>query len=132
MNEQFKKNAANIVLCGVIAALSCPAAEVCEGVFRGVITFIGDLAVLSMFSLYFPQAAGLLSETRPERRRAIFCAADCVSLTLKITFTALCAISGDVLLHAAAPVVDCVFSRVLFFVCFRESNNIKSQDRPEV
>lgn len=117
MNEQLKKAAAYILLCGVIAVLSCPAAEVCVGILRGVITFIGDLAVLSMFSLYFPPAASELSESRPERikkRRAIFCAADCVSLALKITFAALCAISGGVIIHAAALIVDCVFSRVLF------------------
>lgn len=117
MNEQLKKSAAYIVLCGVIAALSCPAAEMCGGIFSDVITFVGDLAVLSMFSLYFPMAASRLCESRPEsikKRRAIFCAADCVSLALKITFAALCALSGGVILHAAALIVDCVFSRVLF------------------
>lgn len=120
MNEQIKKTAAYIVLCGVIAALSCPAAEVCSGFSRGVITFIGDLAVLSMFSLCFPLTAGFLSETRPESRRAVFCAADAVSLALKITFAALCALSGGVMLHAAALLVECVFSRILFFVRFRD------------
>lgn len=118
MNELFKKNASYILLCGVVAVLSCPAAEVCEGIFRDIITFIGDLAVLSMFSLYFPAAASRLSESRPEsikKRRAIFCAADCVSLALKIAFSALCAISGGVMIHSAALLVECVFFRILSF-----------------
>lgn len=112
MNERFKKTAAYIVLCGVIAALACLAAELQGGIFRLVVTFFGDIAVLSMFSLYFPLAARSLSERLPEKRRAIFCATDCVSLSLKIAFAALCAISGGVLLHAAALTVDCVVSRI--------------------
>lgn len=121
MNERFKKTAVYIVLCGAIAILSCFAAEVCEGIFRNVITFIGDLAVLSMFSLYFPTAAGSLSENRPESRCAIFCAADCVSLAAKIAFAALCAISGGVMIHAAALIVDSVFSRIYFLRYFEEN-----------
>lgn len=119
MNERFKKTAVYIVLCGAIAVLSCFAAQA-QPLGRGVIIFIGELAVMAMFSLYFPLAASSLSEARPDSRRALFCAADCVSLSLKIAFAALCAISGGVMLHAAALIVDCVFSRILFFGCFRE------------
>ena len=117
MNERFKKTSVYIILCAVIAVLSCPAAAVLG---NGCV-FIGDLAVLSMFSLYFPLAALELSETRPLYRAKIFCAADCLSLVIKTAFCALCAISGGVMIHAAALIVDCVFSRIYALTYFKES-----------
>lgn len=121
MNERLKKISVYIVLCAVIAVLSCPAAEAFSGMIRGGITFIGDLAVLSMFSLYFPLAASLLSETRRGSRAAIFCAADCVSLVIKTAFCALCAISGGMMTHAAALMIDCIFSRIYLLSSFKEN-----------
>lgn len=108
MNEQFKKTAAIVALCGVIAFLSCLASDACGGILRAVITFIGDLAVLSLFSAM----TRTLSRMFTKNRRAALCALDCVSLALKIAFSSLCALSGGVLLHAAALMVDCVFSRI--------------------
>lgn len=121
MNERFKKTAVYIVLCGAIAVLSCFAAEAQPHAVRAVITFIGDLAVMSMFSLYFPLAASSLAGARPESRRAVFCAADCVSLAAKIAFAALCAISGGVMIHAAALIIDSVFSRIIVLKYYGEN-----------
>lgn len=112
---EIKKTAAHIAICGVIAALSCLTAETQGGVFRLVITFIGDLAVLSMFSVL----ARTLSR-RFATDHAVNCAVDCVSLSLKIAFSSLCALSGGVMLHAAALIVDCVISRI--FGEFNEAN----------
>lgn len=126
MNERFKKTAVYIVLCSAIAVLSCFAAESQPKVVRVVITFIGDAAALSMFSLYFPLAANSLAacsrdKSRPESRRALFCAADCISLAAKIAFAALCAISGGVMIHAAALIIDSIFSRICVLKFFGES-----------
>lgn len=111
---ELKKTAAHIAICGVIAGLSCLGAEALGGAFRIIITFIGDLAVLSLFSVM----ALTLSRTFTTKRVAhcaLDCALDCVCLSLKIAFSSLCALSGGVLLHAAALIVDCVLSRVLTF-----------------
>lgn len=121
MNERFKKTAVYIVLCGATAVLSCFAAEALPSAARAVITFFGDVSAMLMFSLYFPLAADLLSKARPESRRAVFCAADCASLSLKAAFVGLCAISGGVMIHAAALIVDSVFSRINGLRYFCES-----------
>ena len=118
---EIKKTAAHIAVCGVIAAFSCLAAETQGGVFRLVITFIGDLAVLSMFSVL----ARTLSRIFTKNLTAS-CASDCVFLSLKIAFSSLCALSGGVMLHAAALIVDCVFARILFFWRSRESASTHS------
>lgn len=118
---EIKKAAAHIAVGGVIAALSCLAADHQSGIFRLVITFIGDLAVLSMFSV--------LTRTLSRRfttNHAAICAVDCISLSLKIAFSSLCALSGGVMLHAAALIVDCVLSRVLLFGRFRECASAQS------
>lgn len=94
-----------IALCATIALLTCFTAGL------PVTEFIGSLAVLAMFTLYFTMAAGTFAEQHPEKRAVIFCAADSVSLALKIAFTALCAINGGVMIHAAALTVDMIFSR---------------------
>lgn len=107
---EIKKTAAHIAVGGVIAALSCLAAEFQGGIFRLVITFIGDLSVLSMFTAVFAAARGFLSP------RVL----GCVEISVKIVFSALCALSGGVMLHAAALIVDCVISRI--FGEFNEAN----------
>lgn len=107
---EIKKTAAHIAVCGVIAALSCLAAEFQGGIFRAVIVFIGDLAVLSMLTAAFSLARDSLKPRVWE----------CVVISLKIAFSALCALSGGVILHAAALIVDCVISRI--FGEFNEAN----------
>ncbi len=99
---EMKKTAAHIAVCGVIAALSCLAAELQGGIFRAVIKFIGDLSVLSMFTAAFAAARNFFRS----------CALDCVEISLKIAFSALCALNGGVMLHAAALIVDCILSRI--------------------
>lgn len=108
---EIKKTAAHVAVGGVIAALSCLASEFHGGIFRSVITFIGDLAVLSMFTAVFAAARDFFNP------RVL----DCVEISLKIAFSALCALSGDVLLHAAALLVECVFSKVWSFKEARDS-----------
>lgn len=99
---EIKKTAAHIAVCGVIAGLSCFASAGTDGIFRVIIVFIGDLSVLSMFTAAFAAARDFF---RP-------CASDCVEISLKIAFSALCALNGGVMLHAAALIVDCVLSRI--------------------
>lgn len=104
---ELNKTAAHVLICGVIAGLSCLAAEAAGGVFRIIITFIGDLAVLSLFSV-MERTLSLKFTDNHEAN----CALDCVCLSLKIAFSSLCALSGGVLLHAAALIADCVVSRI--------------------
>ena len=106
-----KDTAANIIICALIALLSC-LAETPFGAVNAVIAFAGELAVLMMFTLYFAMTAEAFSKAYPERRARIFCIADCAALVLKITFAALCTLAGDVLIHAAALIADAVISRV--------------------
>lgn len=114
-NEKCRRTTAFIAMCAVIALLTCFASETPAAV-TAAITFAGDIAVLAMFSLYFAMTAGAFAGEYPERRAAIFCAADCAALVLKIAFAAFCAFgaeSGGVFIHAAALIADSIFSRVL-------------------
>lgn len=111
-NDKCKSTAAYIILCALIALLSCFAAETPFVAVRTAVTFAGDLAVLTMFTLYFVMTASALSEADRERRSKIFCTADCCALVLKIVFTALCSLSGDLTAHITALIADTVFSRV--------------------
>lgn len=110
--DKCKNTAANIVICALTALLSC---FVSETPFREVnlaVTFAGEVAVLAMFTLYFAMTADAYSSAYPEKRTQIFCIADCAALILKIVFAALCMMSGDLAIHAAALIADAVISRV--------------------
>ena len=95
-----------IILCGMIALLSCFIA-------RSIVAeFIGSLFVFIMFTLYFTMTAREFSAQNPEKRGVIFCVCDGIVLVLKITFVALCAQNGGVMIHAAAFIADIVFSKI--------------------
>lgn len=111
-NDKCKKTTAYIALCAVIALLACFAAETSTAAIHASVTFVGDLAVLAMFTLYFAMTANAYAAAYPENRPVIFCAADCAALVLKIAFAALCAKSGGVMIHAAALIINVIFSRV--------------------
>ena len=111
-NENCKNTAANIIICALTALLSCFASETPYRAVNLTVTFVGEVAALAMFTLYFAMTADAFSEVYPERRAKIFCIADCAALVLKIVFAAFCSLSGDIAVHAAALVADTVISRV--------------------
>ena len=110
--DKFKNTAANIVICALTALLSCFTAITPYRAVNLIISFAGEVAALAMFTLYFAITADAFSEVYPERRARIFCAADCIALALKIVFAALCSLTGDIAVHAAALIADTVISRV--------------------
>ena len=110
--DKCKNTAANIIICALIALLSCFAAITPYRAVNLTVTFVGEVAALAMFTLYFAMTADAFSKTYPERRARIFCTADCIALVLKIVFASLCALSGDIAVHAAALIADTVISRV--------------------
>ena len=110
--EKCKATAFHITLCAAIALLSCFAAETPIPAVNAVVTLAGDLAVLTMFTLYFAMTANAFSEAYPEHRPNIFCTADCAAFVLKIVFAALCSLSGGILIHAAALAADAVVSKM--------------------
>lgn len=112
--DKCKSAAAYIILCALIALLSCFAAETPLTAVHAAVTLAGDLAALTMFTLYFSMTAKAFSEAAPERRSKIFCTADCAALVLKIMFAALCSLSGDIVAHVTALIADTLFSRVYF------------------
>lgn len=111
-NENCKNTAANIIICALIALLSCFAAITPYRTVNLIIAFAGELAVLAMFTLYFAMTADAFSEVYPKRRTKIFCTADCIALALKIVFATLCSLTGDIAVHAAALIADTVISRI--------------------
>lgn len=108
--DKCKNTAANIIICALIALLSCFAAITPYRALNLAITFAGEIAALAMFTLYFAMTADAFSEVYPERRAKIFCIADCIALVLKIVFAALCSLTGDIAIHAAALIADTVVS----------------------
>ena len=111
-NDKCKNTAANIVICALIALLTCFVPETPFLAVNLAVTFAGELAALAMFTLYFAMTADAFSRAYPERRARIFCIADCAALVLKIAFAALCTLAGEILIHAAALIADAVISRV--------------------
>ena len=111
-NENCKNTAANIIICALTALLSCFASDTPYRAVNLTVTFAGEVAALAMFTLYFAMTADAFSEVYPERRAKIFCTADCIALALKIVFASLCALTGDIAVHAAALIADTVISRV--------------------
>ena len=111
-NDKCKNTAANIIICALTALLSCFAAITPYRAVNLVVTFAGEVAALAMFTLYFAMTADAFSDAYPERRARIFCIADCAALVLKIVFVTLCALSGDIAVHAAALIADTVISRI--------------------
>ena len=111
-NDKCKNTAANIIICALTALLSCFAAITPYRAINLAVTFAGEVAALAMFTLYFAMTADAFSEAYPERRTRIFCIADCTALVLKIVFASLCALTGDIAIHAAALIADTVFSRI--------------------
>ncbi len=104
-----------IALCATTALLMCFLGEFPNAAVGAAATFAGDIAVMTMFTLYFAMIKNELSENYPESRAKIRCAAESVELTLKIAFTALCALSGSVMIHAAALIANVIFSKVRVF-----------------
>lgn len=83
---------------GAIALAACLAPP------EPLTALISDLAVLSMMTLYFSAVRGSLP-------RRFLPAAELAEFALKVTFAALCAQSGGVLIHAAALITDRFFER---------------------
>ena len=110
--DKCKNTAANIVICALTALLSCFAAITPYRAVNLTAAFAGEVAALAMFTLYFAMTADAFSEAYPERRARIFCIADCAALVLKIVFASLCALTGDLSIHAVALIADTVISRV--------------------
>ena len=110
--DKCKNTAANIVICALAALLMCFVGETPYRAVNLAAAFAGELAALAMFTLYFAMTADAFSEVYPERRTMIFCTADCTALVLKIVFAALCSLTGDIAIHAAALIADTVISRV--------------------
>ena len=111
-NDNCKNTAANIVICALAALLMCFVGETPYRAVNLAAAFAGEVAALAMFTLYFAMTADAFSEAYPERRARIFCIADCTALALKIVFISLCALTGDIAIHAAALIADTVISRV--------------------
>ena len=111
-NDKCKNTAANIVICALTALLTCFVPETPFLAVNLAVTFAGEHAALAMFTLYFAMTEDAFSEAYPERRTRIFCAADCIALVLKIVFASLCALTGDIFIHAAALIADTVISRI--------------------
>lgn len=111
-NDKCKNTAASIVICALTALLSCFVGETPYRAVNLAAAFGGELAALSMFTLYFAMTADAFSGVYPERRGKIFCISDCAALALKIVFTALCSLTGDIAIHAAALIADVIISRL--------------------
>lgn len=109
-NEKCARDTSYIALCAAAALLSCLWGEL--GAFAWAAEFVGDIAVMAMFTLYFAMTARAFSEAYPEHRSKIRRVSDCAALLLNTAFTALCAINGGIVLHAAALGADIVFSRI--------------------
>lgn len=110
-NEKCARDTSYIALCAATALLSCLWGEL--GAFARAAEFVGDIAVMAMFTLYFAMTARAFSEAYPEHRSKIRRAADCAALLLNTAFAALCAINGGIVLHAVALGTDIVFSRII-------------------
>ena len=111
-NDKCKNTAANIVICALAALLMCFVGGTPYRAVNLAAAFAGEVAALAMFTLFFAMTADAFSEAYPERRARIFCIADCTALVLKIVFAVLCALTGDIAVHAAALIADTVISRV--------------------
>lgn len=109
--EKCKNTAANTVICALFSLLTCFVITPYRAVNLAA-AFAGEVAALAMFTLYFAMTADAFSEAYPERRVKIFCTADGVALVLKIVFAALCSLTGDIAVHAAALITDTVISRI--------------------
>ena len=111
-NEQREQTTIKIALCGTTALLMCFLSEFPNAAVAVITAFIGDTAVMTMFTLYFAMSAKELAGFRPESRAKIEFAAESIELALKIAFAALCSLSGGVMIHAAALIVNVVFTKV--------------------
>lgn len=98
--------------CVYIAFLAAIALTACLAPPVPLTALISDLAVLSMMTLYF-------SAVRSGRSERFLWAAELAEFALKVTFAALCAQSGSVLLHAAALITDRFFEKCI--VSFRDT-----------
>lgn len=121
-NDKCKNTAANIIICALIALLSCFTSATPFRAVNLIVTFAGEVAALAMFTLYFAMTADAFSGAYPERRTKIFCIADCAALVLKIVFVTLCSLSGDIAVHAVALIADTVISRVYTAKLFQRKN----------
>lgn len=111
-NEQREGTTIKIALCGTTALLMCFLGEFPNAAVAVAATLIGDMAVMTMFTLYFAMSAKELASVRPESRKKVDFAAESIDLALKIAFAALCSLTGSVIIHAVALIVSVILSKI--------------------